>query len=736
MNRAKIQPSHLGRKAYIYVRQSTQHQVLHHRESQQRQYELTVLAGDLGWHQDQIEIIDDDLGRSASGRTNRAGFERLVSSVALGRAGIVLGLEVSRLARNNRDWYELLDLCAVRETLIGDADGIYDPRAYNDRLLLGLKGTMSEAELHILRGRMEAGLRHKAKKGELRFRLPAGYDFDDAGCIVKTSDEQVVHMVQFVFAKFFEVATISGVLSYLLHEGLRLPRRDQSGSIRWEISYYRAVYLMLTNPLYAGTYAYGRTQVADSVDENGQRKVARRVKTMAEWDVILHDHHPGYISWADFERIERMIARNRPTAPQQASGVVREGAALLQGIARCGRCGRSMHPRYSGRPGKRPTPQYVCVGGRAQRRAGFCASIGGRRIDTVVSQLFLKAISESDLDVQLAALAKLDDEDDAVTHQLALQLERARYEAGRTERQYNAVEPENRVVARTLERRWNDALTTVSELEAQLTQRKQQVATRLTDKEERELRRLARNLPKLWARRNVTDKDRKALLRAAIDEVHVLQDTDVVKLKVIWKGGAVTEASVDRLRVPPPPPTPPDLIALIRELSTRFTDAQIARILIRRRIKTPKKQLTFTARHVGDLRRSYGIVGCQQPLPDGDGDGDTYTAEYAAKLLGVSPATICRWVKLGLLVGEQPTPNAPWSIRVTQADRERLSGCAPDGWLSVNEAASELAVSKQTILNWVQARKIAYVYATRGRRRGLRIDVNSAPKRSQARLLD
>lgn len=730
MNRTKIQSNHLGRRVYVYVRQSTQHQVLHHRESQQRQYELTLRARELGWQAEQVEVIDDDLGTSASGRTERAGFERLVSSVALGQAGLVLGLEVSRLARNNRDWYELLDLCALRETLIGDAEGIYDPRAYNDRLLLGLKGTMSEAELHILRSRMEAGLRHKAEKGELRFRLPAGYEHDGAGSIVKTSDEQVAHSVELVFSKFFEFGSVSGVVGYLLHEKLRLPRRElESLAIRWESPYYRAVFLMLTNPLFAGAYAYGRTGAVETIDEHGKRKCWRRSKSKENWDVLLHDHHPGYISWDEFERIQKMIARNRPAASSQASGALREGAALLQGIVRCGRCGRSMIVRYEG-----PHPRYECVAGSAQKRMGYCQTIGGRRIDAALSNLFLEAMSEAQVQIELAAIKKLNERDDGLLRQLELQLERARYEAGRAGRQYNSVEPENRVVARTLERRWNDALTHVTDIEQRLAERQEQLGKRLTDKQERELRQLTRNLPKLWAKRSVTNKDRKALIRAAISEVQIRAEEKLVKLKVIWKGDAVTRVEVPRIRQPPPPPTPPDLIAFVRELATRHTDAQIATVLARRGAKTPYTKRSYTAHHVADLRRRNGIACCA--TPSAHKEGRTYTVEQAAKLLGVSTPTIYSWLRLGLLTGEQLAAHAPWSIHITEADRARLSASSPVGWLSVGEAASELAVTKQTILNWVKARKIPYVYATRGRRRGLRIDVDSAPKRAQRRLLD
>jgi len=734
MNHDKVKETHLRRSAYVYIRQSTKHQVLQNLESQQRQYELTQIAAELGYAAEQIVVIDDDLGISASGRSDRAGFERLVSDVALGRAGIVFGLEVSRLARNNRDWYELLDLCAIKETLIADADGIYDPAAHNDRLLLGLKGTMSEAELHILKSRMLAGLRHKTQKGELRFRLTTGYEFDDTGAIVKSNDEQVVHLVTLVYAKIFELGSVNAVMQYLAHEELRIPRRNFSdGLVRWEKPYYRAIYLMLTNPIYAGTYVYGRSRVMHEIGHNGERKARRQRKVLADCDVILHDHHEAYVSREDFERIQRMIHRNRPATRDEASRALREGAALLQGIVRCGHCGRSMTVAYPRLVSRRKAGVYQCIGGYKQKRAGVCQSFGGYRIDEAVVRVFLGALSQSSTEVQLAALRRLDEQQDTVLRQLELQLERARYEAGRAERQYNAVEPENRVVARTLETRWNDALKSTQNIEQQVAARRVQLTKRLSESEERQLHKLARDLPRLWAHPRVTNRDRKALIRAAIEEVQLRKEERTVYVKMIWKGGVATEVTVTLNRLRPSTAASPDLIELVGELAKRHSDVQIARILARRGMKTPKK-LTFAAHHVASLRLNYQIP-CYHGTAVND-DATTYTVEQTASLFKVSGGTVYLWLKLGILNGEQITAGAPWSIRITEADRERLTPNAPPDWLSLSAAAAELGVSKQTILNWVKAAKIPYVYAIKGRQSGLRIDVKSAPLRKQQRLLD
>jgi hypothetical protein len=545
----------------------------------------------------------------------------------------------------------------------------------------------------------------------------------------------VAQFIDLLFEKLFEIGSISGLTKFLLHEGLQLPRRERSDSrIRWQQAYYRAVFTMITNPIYAGIYAYGRSEIVTDFDTQGSRKTRRRFKEMADWDVVLHDHHAAYISEETFQRVQQMVMRNRASKREQASTVLREGTALLQGIVRCGHCGRSMTVSYHGRARGRSVPHYGCMAALAQRRAGVCQSMGGHRIDQAISSIFLETLAGSQLESQVLALRKLDAQQDAILQQLQLQRERASFEANRVERQYNAVEPENRVVARTLEARWNEALAKLTELDMQIADRQRLVSQKLSDSEQRQLMELAAHLPRLWVHEKVSDRDRKALLRAAIEEVQLRKQERIVNAKIIWKGGAISERSIQLINLPPPPPTPPDLVDLVRELAKRFTDAQIAGILVRRRIKTPKMHRTFTARHVGDLRRSYDIPRCPDPAPDAT--SRTYTVDQTAQLLNVSPPTVYLWLKLGVLVGEQVTAQAPWQVQLTEADRNRLTPEPPPGWLTLSEAARELAISKQTLLNWVKARKIAYVYVVRGRRSGLRFDVNSAPQRKQQRLLE
>lgn len=730
-NNSKITPSHLNRNAYIYIRQSTEHQVRNNIESQQRQYELVDLAEQYNWNEERVIVIDDDLGRSGSSTTGRTGFAKLVADVALQKAGIIFGLEVSRLARNNKDWYQLLDLCSLTGTLIADTDGIYDPSSFNDRLLLGLKGTMSEAELYMIKSRMLQGLYHKAQKGELKFKLPVGYQFDPGDKIIKSLDEQVTHIIDLTFKKFFEVGTVHGVLRYLLEQNLLFPRKATfDKKIRWIRPYYKAVRDTLGNPLYTGTYVFGRTKVVKELDEHGNQKSRQKPQDMENWDVIIHDHHPAYISWNQYLKIQKEIEKNTPPPKSQASQVVREGSALLQGLASCGNCGRAMHVNYHNQ-GNRCYPYYVCNMANRNFGAGYCQSIGGRRIDQAVSDTFLEAVSPASLNIHLKALQKIQHQQDLALEQLQLQMERAQYEAERAFRQFDAVEPENRLVARTLERQWNNSLKYVEKLKARITERKKIFKDRLSKIEEQEVRRLAHNLPPIWNATTTTDKDRKMLLRAAIQEVQLTKQDRDVTVKILWIGGAVTEKIVHLPRVRSKRHTSFDLVELVRQLAKKFTDDQIARILIRQGCNTATG-LPFNSHRVGTLRWNYGIPRYKKPKGE---QIKTYTAQQAAQILQVSTPTIHNWLNAGFIKGEQITEGAPWEISLTDEDIKRLTAQdAPEGWLPLELAAKELGVSKQTVLNWVKSKKLEYIYVTKRKKKGLRINTISSTYRKQLRI--
>jgi DNA invertase Pin-like site-specific DNA recombinase len=728
----KIKPTHLSRSAYVYVRQSTERQVQHNLESQQRQYELADLAVRQGWVRESVVIIDDDLGRSGGSTAGRVGFARLVAEVALRKAGVVFGLEVSRLARNNRDWYQLLDLCSMTETLIADADGVYDPACFNDRLLLGLKGTMSEAELHVLQGRMLAGLQHKAAKGELRFPLPAGYQFDGQSRIVQSPDERVRHAIELVFRKTSELGSVNRVVLSLLREELLFPRKTGFGpSIRWVRPYYKAIYDTVTNPLYAGVYAYGRSKIVKELDPSGAARSRQKKQPMEKWQVVIQHHHPGYVTWDDFLKIRKMLEKNRPAVKDQASLALREGCAWLVGLASCGKCGRPMRVRYHQGVRGAVHPTYVCRGGSVSYGQPLCQAVGSRRIDEAVASHFLEQVEPVKLELQLETLRRCQSERDEVLAQLELELEGTRYQAERMERQYHAAEPENRLVARTLETQWNEALERAQAVEARIAERRRARGAGLSQVEEAEVRALVQDLPRLWNASTTSDRDRKELLRAAIDRVRLRKDGQTVELKIVWKGGAAIDKVVQLPKLPTRMSLNADAVALIRELAAHHTDKQIRRILMTKGIKTAKGE-PFTDHRVACLRLDNGIPCYRQ---SNDRGLPSYTVDQAARLLQVATGTIHRWLTDGVIKGDQITSGAPWRIRLSEEDRKRLTaGDAPAGWLSLNEAALRCRVSKQAVLQWVKQGNVPFVYVTKGKRRGLRIDVTSTGYKTQAEL--
>jgi DNA invertase Pin-like site-specific DNA recombinase len=446
----KIKPTHLQRNAYVYVRQSTAAQVQHNRESTDRQYKLTDRALHLGWSPSQIKIIDEDLARSGSGIADRHGFALMTTEVALGHVGLILSIEVSRVARNSADWYRLLDLCGVTDTLIGDEDGLYHPGLFNDRLLLGLKGTMAEAELHVIRARLEGGIRNKAAKGQLRRGLPVGFLWgEEDGEVLFHPDQAVTHAIHCIFEKFTEMGSVRQVWLWLRSQSLSFPSQSHSSSeIQWVTPTYTAVHQVLTNPVYAGAYTYGKTRQESYVDQTGRLRKHTRHLPRSKWMILIRDHHKGFIDWETYEMNQSRIGKNTHPGPHQAAGAIREGSALLQGLATCGRCGRRLRVYYQG---QHSTPGYYCAANHiANGRGLFCLRVGGVRIDEAVTHAFLEAIAPAGMEAALVAEKNLETDHEAALAQWRLQVERARYETERTERRYRSVEPENRLVARTL----------------------------------------------------------------------------------------------------------------------------------------------------------------------------------------------------------------------------------------------------------------------------------------------
>jgi DNA invertase Pin-like site-specific DNA recombinase/transposase-like protein len=731
--------AHLQRDAYIYVRQSTLAQTVRNTESLLRQYDLAGRARQLGWAERQIVVVDDDLGRSGASAQGRKGFSDLVADVGLGKAGIVLSLESSRLARNNADWYRLLDLCALTDTLIGDADGVYHPAGYNDRLVLGLKGTLSEAELHLLRARMTEGLRAKAARGELRLVLPAGLDYDDGDHVIITPDEAVREAVMCVFRRFDQLGSARQVVVSLRADGLRLPRRDiRTGKIAWAQAGYPAVHDILIHPGYAGVFAYGRSKLEKHLGAGGTVITRQRRLPRDQWAVMIPGHHPGYISLETYDANIARLAANSPAPAGGAGGAAREGAAWLQGLLRCGRCGRLMQVNYHS--GGRPA--YRC--GRANQMYGAttCQRVGGRRLHETVLAELLAALAPACLAATVQAMS---DTEAQFRQNLAVferALERARFEAGRALRQYDNVEPENRLVARTLEAVPEDKLTAVRTAENQLAAQQARRPVTLTEQETDWITTAGADLRAIFQAPATTNAQRKELIRAVITEVTVtVQDNGgddtarTCQVQIIWQGGAST-----RLQMPVPASghhcrvTSEDTLDLIRRLASRYDDTTIAQILGQQNRRTATG-LPFRKTHVRALRARHGIPGYQAPpgnVTPGCQDATVVSITEAARQLGVSTATIYRWLRDGFVTGEQLTPGAPWQVRVDQQLRDKVRPQAPDGWLPLSQAAARLGLARQTVLNKVQRGELNAIYLTRGRRKGLRIQAGHG----QAGLFD
>ncbi len=719
----KVRPGHTQRAAFVYIRQSSPAQVEYNRESTARQYALVEKACALGWAKEQVIVIDQDLGLSGSGSVKRSGFAHMTAEVALAHVGIVLGLEVSRLARNNADWYRLLDLCGITDTLIGDSDGVYHPALFNDRLVLGLKGTMSEAELHILRARLDGGIRNKAARGELRRGLPVGFVWGEADGEVRFHpDEAVVSTIRTVFSKFTELGSVRKVWLWFRSEGLSFPlRAHMKSEIRWVAPTYTALHHVLSSPVYAGAYAYGKSRHQRYVDAQGMLRRRIRHLPMAEWSVLLPEHHPGFIDWATFQANQVRIDTNIHPQPHQAGGAVREGAALLQGLATCGKCGRRLHTHYRGR---NSSPGYHCAGKDiVQGRGVYCLNVGGVQIDQAVVEAFLRTVTPAAVEATQLAIQQLEADQDAVLGQWRLAVERARYQAERAERQYRAVEPENRLVARGLETEWEKRLRDLAVAEAELQRREQQRPRALSLEEKNKIQSLGSDLTKVWTAPTTTDRDRKELLRALLEEVIIAVDRPEHRahLTLRWRGGTLTELDLSLPRSQPRGlRTEEDTLSLLARLAVHYSDDVIAGILNRQGRKTATGE-RFTANQVGSLRRYRKIARFRPPAEPPT--GELATIRKAAKILGINTSTIHRWLNDGFIAGEQITPGAPWQIRITDELRARFVEQAPPDYLPMLETTMKLGVSRQTVLQRVKRGELEALLVTRGRRKGLRIRV-------------
>ena len=642
---SKIQSQHLRRQAYLYVRQSTLRQVLENTESTERQYNLRQRAIQLGWAQEQIVVIDSDLGQSGASAADRQGFQYLVAEVGLGRAGIVMGLEVSRLARNSADWHRLLEMCALTETLILDEDGLYDPAHFNDRLLLGLKGTMSEAELHVLKARLQGGILNKARRGELVMPLPIGFRYDTAGRVVLDPDRTVQDSLRVFFETFRQTGSATATVKAFREQGLQFPHRIRTGlnkgEMVWKPLQFSRTLFLLHNPRYAGAFFFGRSRQRYNPDGGVRFQKLPR----SEWTTFLPGAHPGYISWEQFEENQqRLQANTQACGLERKKSPPREGPALLQGIILCGQCGARMTVRYH-RIRDRLVPDYVCQRQGIERAEPICQRVPGAGLEQAIGALLLETVTPLTLEVALAVeeeLLRRRDEAEALRQK---HVERLRYEADLARRRYMQVDPDNRLVADELEGEWNDKLTHHKEaLEAFQAQQQSQV--RMLGSEERaRILELAKDFPRLWNDSRVPQRERKRMVRLLLEDVTLIKGREITAL-VRFKGG-----TTQTLTLPLPPAiaelrkNPANLVAEVDRLLDDYTHSQIAAILSHKGMQTVDGR-PLTRLSIRNIQVAYGLSSRYARLRK---RGMLSMAEVGERL-HVAPATVKGWNQAGLLI--------------------------------------------------------------------------------------
>jgi DNA invertase Pin-like site-specific DNA recombinase len=669
---ATIEVQHRSRPAYVYVRQSTLAQVRHNQESTERQYALRDKALALGWTPPTIRTLDRDLGVSGAQMAGREDFKTLVADVSMGQVGAVFALEVSRLARSNLDWHRLLELCALTDTLVIDADGCYDPADFNDGLLLGLKGTMAQAELHFLRGRLLGGKLNKAQKGELRHPLPVGYAYDDANRVVMDPDAEVRGSITLAFHVFLETGSAYAVVKRFATRGLKFPKRSYGGAwdgkLVWGSLTHSRVCGLIRNPCYAGTYTYGRYQYRRQITTQGEVSKHTQRVAMSEWRVNLPAHHDGYITWEEFLANQDRLAKNRTNAGEPIlNGPAREGLALLQGLMLCGTCGRALTVRYRGNGGLYPV--YVCSAQRRDARATRdCMSLRCDLLDSAIAATALQALKPAELELALATLQELEMRDQAVLRQWQMRLERAEYESALAERRYQEVDPSQRLVASTLERRWNDTLLSVEDLKKQYADFEQQKARVATPEQKAKVLALAQDLPRLWRASTTQARDRKRMLRLLIKDITVEKAHGARQaiLHIRWQGGACGNVNVDlprpraeTIRYPEP------IIARVRELAKSMSDPQIVAEMNRCGEKSATGR-PHTMHTISWIRWKYQIPAPALKRPE------ELTVQELAARLGVQPGPVYYWAKRGIIESRRINNGSPVWITIDEIKLQDL----------------------------------------------------------------
>ena len=649
MIESKVQPQHLCKPAYIYLRQSTMKQVYCNQESTQRQYALQYKAQQLGWPQHTIKILDGDLGMSGASSNQREDFKMLVADVSMGKVGAVFAIEASRLSRSCTDWHRLLELCALTGTLIIDEDGCYNPADFNDQLLLGLKATMSQAELHFIRARLQGGKNNKAKKGELRFPLPVGFCYDDENKICLDPDEQVRNIVQLIFKVFKETGSAYGVVHYFRKEKFQFPKRAYGGiwkgKIIWGNLTHSRVLGVLKNPSYTGTYVYGRYKYQKKLSNNGQLQISTVCLPIDSWSIIIYNHHESYITWEDYMANQKILKDNRTNDDSNMlPTAAREGLGLLQGLLICGYCGHRLTVRYKGNGGIYPT--YEC---NWKKRDGIdvknCLSVRGDFIDQAIIKKTLEIITPAQIDIAVKAFEELEQRNQAIDKQWCMKIERADYESQLAQRRYEEVDPANRLVVNTLEKKWNDALTNLDEIRNQYAEYKEKNILIATTRQKDKILALANNLPNLWKLPSTSAKDRKRILRLLIKDITVEKINSLTKsiLHIRWQGGATEDLEVLLPKKPQDKWRHPDsLVEQIRQLATTMTDQQIINKFNQEGIKTNKGNC-FTINSIEWIRFKHKI-----PAPRFNKPGELSINQVAEKF-NISYHVVNYWIERGII---------------------------------------------------------------------------------------
>lgn len=665
----KVTDSHLKRNAFLYIRQSSLRQVFENTESTERQYALQQKAIDLGWPRNQIIIIDSDLGQSGASAADRIGFQKLVTEVSLGRAGIVMGLEVSRLARNSTDWHRLLELCALSQTLILDEDGVYNPAHFNDRLLLGLKGTMSEAELHVLRARLLGGRLNKARRGELRIPIPVGFVYDFDNNLLLLPDKQVQESIHYFFETFRRTGSATATVKVFKKEGILFPKEikfgPQKGEIVWAKLTHSSALLMLHNPRYTGAYCYGRSYKA----KNAEGHIIQKKKPNEEWITFIKDAHPGYITWEEFENNQKQLKENtRNYSSEREKTPPREGPALLQGLVICGRCGRRMTIRYI-KPKDELLPVYLCQSRAVEHCEPLCQHILGKSIDEAIGKLLIETVTPLTLEVALSVRQELQEQIDQVEQLRKKQVERAQYEADLSRRRYMQVDPNNRMVADELEYLWNEKLKVLKHAHEEYDDWKKSNDVIFDEKIKAKIMALATDFPKLWNDPSVPQRDKKRMVRLIIEDVTLMKDKQIT-LQIRFKGGAnKTLVLPGLLRACDKRKTPQNVIKEIDHLLDEHTLGEIAKILNEKEYKSGGGK-NFHLTMLRRIQKDYNIKSRYERLRE----KGLYTVKEIAKKFNIQVQTVNIWRRRGLLKAlayddkrnylyEDPGKNPPVKLR-------------------------------------------------------------------------